>query len=525
MNVQEALADVEGAIAIIQRYKLGDVQDAVAVVDQAKRRLGLSQAHTVVALAGTTGSGKSTLFNAIVGHEVATPGMKRPTTGEPLAVVFGGLDEAGPLLDALAISNRHYLEYSPEALMGLVLVDLPDFDSFALSNRAQAERLIGAVDAIIWVTDPQKYADASLHQDFLQPMRGHAAVLDVLLNQCDRLSSDEVATVMADLARLLRADGLEQVKPLAVSGLTGDGIPALRNRIGQRVRAREAMVQRVLTDLHQTRAQLPGADSVKNPHVLEQPVVLQAMIPDLAAGIGAVQVADAVKAQTRRDVFLQAGWPPMRWLERWRKIPVTTVIRPTVSPMASAHVAKAMRAVAAPIEAATGPVWRPAVKALVDQAREPVLAGLDQAASRTLSLPETMPWWVRALNASQLIGILAVVLGGIWLIGLRLIGAFLLVSTDTLREAALPIGALPAPTWLVVIGLIIGLVASMLAAGGGALLARQRGELATRQLLSGMHALINTHVTEPLAELSAAAIELHELEHPVPSHSTTIRRT
>lgn len=140
-----------------------------------------------------------------------------------MAVVFGGLDEAAPLLDALQIAKRHYAEHPPAELDGLVLVDLPDFDSFEQSNRAHAERLIGTADAIVWVTDPQKYADASLHQDFLQPMRAHAPVLEVVLNQADLLGPDQVQRVLADLNRLLENDGLHGLDPLAVSAMTGDG--------------------------------------------------------------------------------------------------------------------------------------------------------------------------------------------------------------------------------------------------------------------------------------------------------------
>ena len=140
MQVNELIDALDEAVTIIDRNDLGDTTQAAKVLAHGKQRLGLSQAHTVIALAGTTGSGKSTLFNAIIGHDLATPGVKRPTTGEPMAVVFGGLDEAAPLLDALQIAKRHYAEHPPAELDGLVLVDLPDFDSFEQSNRAHAER-------------------------------------------------------------------------------------------------------------------------------------------------------------------------------------------------------------------------------------------------------------------------------------------------------------------------------------------------------------------------------------------------
>lgn len=512
MQVQELLHALDASIAIVDRHDLGATTQATKVLAHATQRLGLSQAHTVIALAGTTGSGKSTLFNAIIGHDLAVPGVKRPTTGEPMAVVFGGLDQAAPLLDALRITTRHYAEHPPAELDGLVLVDLPDFDSFEQSNRAEAERLIGTADAIVWVTDPQKYADASLHQDFLTPMRAHAPVLEVVLNQADRLAPDQVQRVLVDLKRLLDEDGLNGVDPMSVSGLTGDGVPALRLRIAQRVAAREAMVQRVSTDLRQALAALPGAggavEPAPEPKVLAKADLLTAMTPDLSAAIGADQVAAAVRNQTRRRVFLQAGWPPMRWLERWRKVPVAAVARPGVSPLAEAHVSAALRAAGEPMVAALGPAWQPRVKRLVDEAQSPILAGLDQAASRTLSLPEAMPRWVGLVHATQFIGIAAVMIGVLWLSALRLVGAFLLVDVQTLREAALPIGPLPAPTWLVVVGLVIGLIATLIAALGAHLLAKQRGNAAIAQLLSGITNLIDVHLHAPLAAISADAHQL-----------------
>ena len=508
MQVNELIDALDEAVTIIDRNDLGDTTQAAKVLAHGKQRLGLSQAHTVIALAGTTGSGKSTLFNAIIGHDLATPGVKRPTTGEPMAVVFGGLHEAVPLLDALQIAKRHYAEHPPAELDGLVLVDLPDFDSFEQSNRAHAERLIGTADAIVWVTDPQKYADASLHQDFLQPMRAHAPVLEVVLNQADRLAPDQVQRVLTDLKRLLDDDGVVGVDPLAVSGVTGEGIPALRLRLAQRVAAREAIVQRVATDLRQTLASLPGAEAARTPATLAKADILKAMTPSLAAGVGADQVAEAVRAQTRRSVFLQAGWPPMRWLERWRKVPVATVTRPGVSPLAEAHVSAALRAAADPMAKALGPAWQPRVKRLIDDAHAPILAGLDQAASRTLSLPDALPGWVGLLKATQFIGMFAVIIGVLWLTALRLVGAFLLVDVQTLREAAIPIGALPAPTWLVVIGLVVGLVATLLASIGGSLLAKKRGDAAVAQLLGGINHLIDEHLRTPLETITTDATQL-----------------
>src|SRR6185295_1315707 len=138
---------------------------ARTVIDRAGERLALSRAHTVVALAGTTGSGKSSLFNAVSRLQISQVGVRRPTTGVAHACVWG-TEGAGALLDWLGVppSRRFVRESALDAddelaLRGLVLLDLHDFDSVDASHRIEVDRLLRLVDLVVWVMDPQKYAD------------------------------------------------------------------------------------------------------------------------------------------------------------------------------------------------------------------------------------------------------------------------------------------------------------------------------------------------------------------------------
>src|SRR6185437_8432607 len=131
--------------------------------------LGLSGDHTVVALAGATGSGKSSLFNEIAGIELAAVGVRRPTTLETEACIWG-TQGTSDLMDWLHLPSRHRItrESALDAgretdLQPLVLLDLPDFDSTSLGHRDEVERLLALIDVFVWVTDPQKYADSALH--------------------------------------------------------------------------------------------------------------------------------------------------------------------------------------------------------------------------------------------------------------------------------------------------------------------------------------------------------------------------
>ena len=111
--------------------------------------------------------------------------MRRPTTSAATAAVWGSA--GGGLLDWLDVPMRHSLDGGgPD---GLVLLDLPDFDSVETSHRLEVDRLVRLVDLLIWVVDPQKYADAALHDRYLRRLAGHAGAMLVVLNQADRLGA------------------------------------------------------------------------------------------------------------------------------------------------------------------------------------------------------------------------------------------------------------------------------------------------------------------------------------------------
>ncbi|MGA7689676.1 MAG: GTPase [Jiangellales bacterium] len=248
----KALSD---ATMLLGRFVRAEtVADVEAVKTRAGERTGLGLDLTVVALAGSTGSGKSTLFNALAGLDLAEAGVRRPTTTVALACVWGGMD-ADPLLDWLAVpSRRRVARQSPlddtaHPLDGLVLLDLPDHDSMVTEHRVEVDRLVGLVDVVVWVTDPVKYADALLHEEYLATFTKHGSVVLVVLNQIDRLNAAEQRACLTDLRRLVRRDGLLDVEVLAMSAGSGDGVDVLRARLEDVVDTRLAATQRLSADV------------------------------------------------------------------------------------------------------------------------------------------------------------------------------------------------------------------------------------------------------------------------------------
>jgi energy-coupling factor transporter ATP-binding protein EcfA2 len=264
---------------------LAETCDLMARIGERRR---LSMEHTVVAVAGATGSGKSSLFNALAGRDLSPTGVRRPTTARPIACAWQPA-RAAALLDRLGIApqDRHarpgHLDgpvlagavgaahcsvgdapgagenpgsAEHQSLDGLVLIDLPDHDSAAADHREQVEGLLRLVDVVVWVVDPEKYADAALHERYLRPRAGHADVTVLVLNQVDRLPGDAADLVLDDLRRLLDEDGLALGEHgdagavvLATSALTGQGVPDLRAVLAQIVTERAAAGRRLAADL------------------------------------------------------------------------------------------------------------------------------------------------------------------------------------------------------------------------------------------------------------------------------------
>ncbi|MGW1051644.1 GTPase [Streptomyces sp. NPDC002521] len=406
--------------------------EAGRVLDEAAARRKLSGRHTVIAIAGATGSGKSQLFNALAGVAISETGVRRPTTAAPIACSWS--DGAAGLIDRLGIPGRlrrrpaHNPDNEAE-LRGLVLVDLPDHDSAAVQHREQVDRILKLVDAVIWVVDPEKYADAVLHERYLRPMSGHAEIMFVVLNQVDRLPGEAADQVLDDLRRLLDEDGValgEHGEPganvLALSALTGEGVGELREALGQFVAERGAAARRVAADVDSAAADLRPVYAAERRVGLSEEA-REEFAARLADAVGATAAGDAAERAWLRNANRACGTP---WLRLWRwyqgRGDATTgrhAVRPQAEEEITARqrVEHAVRTVADRASSGLPGPWAQAVREAAVRGAHGLSEALDELAARA-GLPPGRPprpgWWPVAVLVQAAMTLLQAV-GGVWL--------------------------------------------------------------------------------------------------------------
>ena len=485
------------------------VAGALAVVDRAGARRGHGLEHTVVALAGATGSGKSSLFNALSGAELSTAGVLRPTTSKATASIWGS--DASPLLNWLEVPTRHAITPADGAdpLDGLVLLDLPDHDSTAVAHRIEVDRLVELVDLVVWVLDPQKYADAAVHRRYLAPLAAHDDVLLVVLNQIDRLTGPERAACLGDLRRLLAADGLTEVRVLPTSARTWEGVDDLRLVLADRVSRRVAALDRLAADVDRAAAALgAGCDGAAGVVAVPAPD-RTALVDALASAAGVDTVVAAVAGSYRGQAAGRTGWPVTRWLLKLRPDPLRRLhlgtgqpstartSLPTATPVQAARVAIAVRTVVDRLGAELPAEWGSALRADAAERSARVPDRLDAAVAGTdVSFGRRPHWWSVVGVVQQLLFVVAVV-GGLWLAllaGLSYLQLHLFSTPD--------LGRLPLPTALLAAGLGLGILVAAVAAQVAAVGARRRAARVRRRLHNAVAEVADTEVLDPVQALA-----------------------
>ena len=510
---------------------------------KAAQRTSMAGGRTVVGLAGATGSGKSSLFNQLIGTEVARIGARRPTTSTPTAAVWGS-EPASALLDWLKVGTRHMVDERPSGatgsgfgpnglpamnsdpesgpapglqLGGLVLLDLPDFDSYDETHRLEVDRLLDLVDVFIWVTDPQKYADARLHEDYIARLSAHDAVTIVVLNQADRLTLEMLAACRNDLLRLLGADGVIDPEVIATSATDGSGVVDLRHRISETVASQNAAVRRLDSDLRSVATVLRSGVADSEPSLDDHSDV--SLVDALKRAAGIPVILEAVERDYRRASRARTGWPLTRWVRALRPAPLKLLrlnqgasvrsggiaesdVRlvlgrsslPPATPAARSAVALATRELGDRAGQGLPQAWTDAVTDAATPPKDDLADALDQAVLGT-SLRARSPLWWTVIGMLQWVFLIAAVAGLIWLAVLAVL-RWLQFQVD-----APGVGGLAYPFLLLAGGLLIGFLLSLVARAIGRFGGRRRKALVAARLRESVEQVARDRLVAPVQEV------------------------
>ncbi|WP_312856448.1 GTPase [Nocardioides pelophilus] len=497
------LQGLERAVAAARGH-LDDalLDDTVATVERATGRLRLSAHHTVVAIAGATGSGKSSTFNALTGLELSSTGVRRPTTSWATACVWGN-EGAAEVLEWLGIPPRHQTmrdsmldtKRDDKALEGVVLMDLPDHDSTELSHHLEVDRLVELADLLVWVLDPQKYADAAIHDRYLAPYKTHAGVMLVVLNHIDTIAPEKRQGMVDDVKRLLALDGLAEVKVIAISAREGIGVEELRQEIASRVEQKRSTTVRVEADVAAAAGRLdaaggsaPGREiTAERARALEDRVAEAAGVPTIAA---------AVERTIRSRAARAVAWPPVGLLGRLRRRNQNELLagyragsQPHAVAVQRAAVDNSIRELADQTAQGLGAPWVDSVRQAATGRLEETDDALDRGLTSVDLGADRLPGWVGLVRVLQIVLLLAAIGGGAW---------WAVLAVQGTHDDAPELAGFPLPPLVLAVGLALGILLWLVFRPlvGGA--ARSRGDDADEALRQVVADVLAKQVVAPV---------------------------
>jgi GTPase Era involved in 16S rRNA processing len=528
-DIVDRIDGLDEAVRVSRGRLDDDLVDAAAeIAERAGSRLRLSGNHTVVALAGATGSGKSSTFNALTGLDLAAIGVRRPTTSWTMSCAWGA-DGAGELADWLGVPKRHQVSRNSmldgpvedRELDGLVLLDLPDHDSTEVAHHVEVDRLVKLADMLVWVLDPQKYADAAIHDRYLRPLASHKDIMLVVLNHIDEVPAQRRESMIDDLKRLLDADGLAGVPVIATSAKLGDGIPELKRAIAKRVAAKKAVQQRLMADLTTVAERMAEANGISKPGDVARGRKAE-LVDAFADAAGVPTVVRAVEHSTRKRAALATGWPITAWLGKLKPDPLKRLHLdlgasgkllvggarasiPEASPVQRARVDTAVRAVADDVAAELSPPWAAAVRRASVSRLPDLEDALDRAVTTTnLGVSRTPLWW-QLVRLLQWVLMLAAVAGAVWLAALAVMGYLQMPEPSTPKLRGLPV-----PTLMLVGGVVVGVLLALVCRLFVRWSARAKAHSAERRLRAAISDVTERLVIEPVeAEVEAYRTARH----------------
>ncbi|MEC9053170.1 MAG: ABC transporter, partial [Actinomycetota bacterium] len=365
-------------------------------------------------------------------------------------------------------------------------------------------------DMFVWVLDPQKYADAAIHDRYLAPMRTHADVMVVVLNHIDTVPEDRRDAMVDDVRRLLAADGIPDVPVIAISARHGIGIDQLKGEIEKRVADKRMTAGRIEADVRAAAGELRAAAGDAPTRTLSDERV-EALESALAEGAGVPAIVEAVERSTRWRAGRATGWPLVSWVGRLRPDPLKKleidlgadskalrgqgVSVPQATAVQRARIDAEVRSLADDVSTGLGAPFADSVRRASTARLSEVGDRLDDAL-RTVDLDaERLPVWAGAVRVLQWLLVLAALVGGAWSVAAMLSGGL----GDLPR-----VGGVALPLVLLGGGVLLGVLLGLVCRGLVAATARSRAGAADRRVRAAVAGVAAELVVAPVqAELTA----------------------
>ncbi|WP_413450855.1 hypothetical protein AA0Y32_01890 [Georgenia phoenicis] len=298
--------DLPGTEGLRELRDRVETQIGAHLLPRLKREAG----PAVVVLGGSTGAGKSTLVNSVVGREVSPAGVIRPTTISPVLAVRS---EDTWLVAEHPVTELAQVVPDDGVPAGLALLDAPDLDSVLEGNRTLANLLLETADLWLFVTTAARYGDAVPWRVLAQAQERGISVA-VVLNRVPRRVLPEVR---ADLMRRMTELGLGEA-PLFVVEDVGPHEGLLPERVVEPVRTWLGLLGGRNTARGVVRRTTQGVWGTLREELLrladgvtEQAMAAGTLRSRAEQAVG--EAADALVARLRTGVATQ-GAPTTRWL-------------------------------------------------------------------------------------------------------------------------------------------------------------------------------------------------------------------
>lgn len=232
---------------VLDPDELEDIED---IAERVEERRGFPGDTFVLALAGGTGAGKSSLLNALAGEDVSSVSAVRPHTEHAVALVPPEASyELVAFLDDLAINDRVELDRFTE----MAIIDLPDQDSLVSSHRELVWEVLPEVDAIAWVVDPDKYHDQTFLDDYVGGLAAYQDQAVFVLNKVDLLGEGDADEVTADLIGQLELRGIVEPTVFATAAAPPHqepvGVAPLIDHFRDRLMAKRVLASKTIADI------------------------------------------------------------------------------------------------------------------------------------------------------------------------------------------------------------------------------------------------------------------------------------